>query len=366
MQMQTQNEETVQRTPDVYFGFDLSKDTFTVSWRPVGGPPVQISDIRKMATHDFPRTRKGVEQWWKTASKQLAPGQIAGVVMEVTSSYSLEVLAWLFDVCPEVVATVVPGKRTRDYANCLGLENKTDDIDARVLACFGCERQPARSIPRSDLHVKLRALLRTRLVLVEDLVASRQRLTEAKREHLDAKTSKLLECSLSKVIRVIETQIAKLEEEAKKLIAQDEQLSADIKALDKMTGVGWHTAATVLAEFGDLRLFGRRGEIVAMAGLNPVVRKSGKSVESRPRISKKGNKRVRRALYLAAISVIGGQNMFATMYNGFVSRGKKKMVAVVAVMRKMLLVMRSILISGEDFDPHYDQKTQTETPQPAV
>lgn len=348
VQMATPETETV----DVFFGFDLSKLTFEVACRQAGLPPVQREDLRKIKTHTYKRTREGVEEWWKHASVSLRAEQRVGVVMEVTSSYSLEVAAWLMSICPQVKVSVMPGKRIRDWASGIGVDDKNDPMDARVMACFGAERQPQGQVPLEGIYAKLRALCRTRLVLVEQSVATRQRLDEAASEYLDPQTSKFLQRTLSKVLRELDKQIEALEKQMKSLIAEDKQLSHDVELLDTIAGVGWHTAVTVLVELGDMRGFRRRSQLVSRAGLNPVIRISGTSVEKRPRISKKGSCRARRALYLAAISTLQGDTVFAITYRNLVQRGKKKMVAIVAVMRKMLLVMRSVVISGKRFDPN--------------
>lgn len=341
--------------PGMYFGFDLSKATFEESWRPSGLPPVQLEDLRKMKTRTFARTRKGIEEWWSRASKMLEPGQRACVVMEVTSSFSLETVAWIKDVCPQVSVVVLPGKRVRSWGEGVGVCNKTDKIDARVLASFGSDRQPEDSVLPSGVYAELRALSRARVDCVEVLTAARQRLEEADRAHHDAHTAKVLRKVHGEVVRALEKQIAQLEKEMKKLIASDSQLSKDVELLDTIVGVGWYTAVSVIVELGDLRNFKRRSEVVAMAGLNPVVHSSGTSVEKRRRISKKGSSAARRVLYLAAMSTTTSKTStgFKTMYENLIGQGKAKKVALVAVMRKILLVMRAVVRSGKAFDPNF-------------
>lgn len=355
MKKQAQNTECTQPAqPSIYFGFDLSDLTFTDSWRRVGLPPVQLEDIRKMATRDFERTRDGVKQWWETVSQTLSPEEVAGIVMEVTSSYSLEMLVWLKEVCPAAVVSVVPGLRVSSWGKSLGIQNKTDPIDARVLACFGAERQPPPTAPKDKQNDLVSWLLRGRLGFVEYRTALVQRLAEAKRAHLPPEAAKRLQQSIGKVLKTTQLEIEKLEKEVRKLIAQDKKLQADVELLQTIHGVGWFTAATIVAEFGDLSRFARRGEAVAAAGLNPLVRKSGTSVVKRPRISKQGNGYVRRALFLATMASIKGDNMFSRMHAELVERGKKKIVALVAVMRKMLTVMRAMVISGQAFDAYHE------------
>lgn len=334
----------------IAYGFDLSKLTFDASWRLLGLPPIQAPELRKMKTQVFARTRQGVGQWWDEACRRLTPGQKVMVVMEVTGNYSLEMVTWLRAVCPDVEVCIIPGKRVRDWVRGLGIDEKTDPIDARGLACYGAERQPPSYVALDDVHQKLRALSRTRQAIVEERVAIEQRLQEAASEHLDTKTAKQIQQALSKVVREMTKQIDRLEEQMEQLIAKDPQLAKDTELVDTLSGVGWVTAVTVFSETGDLRDYQHRSQLIAKVGLNPVICKSGTSVEKRTRISKKGSGRARRALYLAVLATISKDNPFAAMYHALVERGKKKMVAIVAVMRKMLLVMRAVVISGKPFD----------------
>ena len=347
--------DTQDKTPAIYFGFDLSKPTFEESWRRTGQPPVKLDDLRKMRTTVFERTREGIERWWSRASRMLKPGETAAVIMEATSSFSLEVAAWLKEICPQVCIVVLPGKRVRSWGEGVGVCNKTDKIDARILACFGAERQPDASVLPVGVYADLRALSRARVDCVELLTATRQRLDEADRAHHDEHTAQVLRKAHGQVARALEQQIAQLEKEMRKLIKGNKQLANDVELLMSIVGVGWHTAVSVLVELGDLRNYERRSEIVAMAGLNPVVCSSGTSVEKPRHISKRGSSAVRRILFLAAMSAVRAKQttVFRTMYETKLGNGKAKMVALVAVMRKLLSVMRAVLVSGKAFDADY-------------
>lgn len=340
-QASTQDEK-----PGIYYGFDLSKRTFESASRRTGLSPIQPETLQKMKAVTFSRTADGIKEWWEQVVRTLEPGEKVAVVMEVTSSYSLETAAWLKQVCPQVQLSILAGSRIRKWAEGIGIDDKSDKIDARVLACFGAERQPSEYVPLEGVYAQIRPLTRVRAGLVDQRVAIRQQLQEAKSEHLHAGTAKFVQSGYERIERTLDKQIARLEAEIEKLVRQDSQLCADVQLLDQIAGVGWITAVTVLAELGDLRRFGKRSRLVAMAGLNPVLRTSGTSVNKRPRISKKGSARARRALFLGVFAAITGDNMFAAAYNQLVSRGKKKMQALTAVMRKMLLVMRAVLISG--------------------
>ncbi len=110
-------------------------------------------------------------------------------------------------------------------------------------------------------------------------------------------------------------------------------------------------ATTILAELGDLRRFTLARQLSAFAGMSPQHRQSGTSIRGRSRLCKKGNARVRQCLYLSAMAAIRGNNQLRDTYRRLLAQGKLRMVALGAIMRKLLTLMRAILISGKRYQP---------------
>jgi transposase len=227
----------------------------------------------------------------------------------------------------------------------LGLRNNTDALAAQALAVLGVERRPApyEALPKE--YEALRALTRYRDQVVARRTALKNRIQEpapsawvrrrerAELKHLDA-------------------EVARVEKALREHVKAHPALAHDVKLLETVQGVGFITAVVVLAEGGDLTRFTKARQLGAYAGLSPAHNDSGTSVHGRARLCKKGNARIRQALYLAAVTTIRCDNDFARFYRRLCEAGKEPMVALAAVMRKMLLVLRALLIADKPYDPH--------------
>jgi transposase len=137
---------------------------------------------------------------------------------------------------------------------------------------------------------------------------------------------------------------------------EDEALKRDFALLTSIDGVGPITALTVLAEIGDLRRFERARQLTAYVGVSPQIVRSGTSVRGKTRMCKRGNERVRRALYLSAMATLNTRepNSLSAMHARLCREGKQGKAALGAVMRKQLTIMRAVIISGIPYDPAYD------------
>ena len=141
----------------------------------------------------------------------------------------------------------------------------------------------------------------------------------------------------------------------KRVINEDDGFKRDFALLNTIAGVGPITAMTVLAEIGDLRRFERARQLTAYAGVTPRNVESGTSVRGKTHMCKRGNGRVRQALYLSAMATLNTKhpNSLSMMHYRLCEEGKEGKAALGAVMRKQLTVMRAILISGRPYDPTF-------------
>lgn len=293
-------------------------------------------------TKRFARTPEGMAdlaQW----ARGLAP-QGAGLraCLEATGRYSTDAIAWLLQADAALAPACVNPLHAKRFAQSLGLRNKTDDVDARMLARMGAERRPApHEEPRAAVAA-LRALVRERRVLVEE----RTRLGNRSGE---GTTLAALRRSWKAQQKALDAQIKALEAEIQRVAKQDEQLRRDVGRLCTIPGVGHLTAVTVLAELGDLRRFATSRQLSAFAGVSPRRHESGTSVRGRTRLCKKGSPTARAALYMASLSASRGQGAYTGFYERLVRAGKQPKAALGAVMRKLLVLMRALLVRGEDY-----------------
>ena len=139
----------------------------------------------------------------------------------------------------------------------------------------------------------------------------------------------------------------------KRVVEAAPQIKHDIELLKSIYGVGFIVAVVIIAELGDLRRFGKARQLTAFAGVSPRIYQSGTSVSGRPRMCKKGNPRVRHVLYLSALVTIRGSNDLQRTYQRLLKEGKSPMAAIGAVMRKLLILMRALLITENTYDPDW-------------
>lgn len=337
-------------------GLDVAKATFDAGiYFPLESHEAP-RPLPEIPVASFERSAEGVDAFAKwseerlrefAARRDLDEPPPLRIVMEATGRYSIELAAWLAQSSLGIRSCIIDPKGAHDFMKSLRLRNITDSTSARVLSRYGFERKPE---PWEDLapeYKELRELSRQRDYIVETLVAARNRAGENTTSKVSAKLQK-------QVIRNLEKSLKKIEEAIKKHIAQYSQLKIDVDLLMTIPGVALWTSVVVLAELGDLRRFRKSRRLGAFAGLSPQQHDSGTSVHEKPRMCKQGSARVRQGLYMSALSAIrrndAGMGLF---YQNLVDRHKPKMVAIGAVMRKQLILMRSLLINQIPYDKNY-------------
>jgi transposase len=326
-----------------WIGLDVSKKAFDAALvQP--GQHYPETPLRTVPAQTFPRNSQGVQQFLEWIDNQVPKAAPMRAVMEATGVYSLELCIWLCERRPQLAPAIVNPEQTAAFLKSMALRNKTDRLDARALAFFGVERQPKPYESLSPEHQALRELSRYRDVLVAEHVA------ETNREERGS-TSALVRKLHARREQQRQRDIAKVEAEIKRLIEKTPTLQRDFTLLTSIPGVGFITAVVILAEMGDLRRFARARQVTAFAGVSPRIGDSGTSVHARPRLCKKGNGRIRQALYLAAMTSVRGTSYLADTYQRLLQHGKKPMVALGAIMRKLLTVMRAVLINEQPFNP---------------
>jgi transposase len=349
---------TTREKVQVWSGLDVSKASFDAALY-VPRPDGEAHELRDLPVKTFMRTPQGVCAFLDWADARLAPGAAPGepqpivrVVMEATGRYSVELAVWLLAERPLIAPAIVNPQQACHFRKSLNFRNNTDRIAARALAQYGAERQPAPFQPPTAEHAELRELSRYRTTLVEQRVADKNRFGEG----ADSTLVRRLQKSR---IEKLERDIERVEKEMKRVVAHMPDLARDAELIDTIYGVGFVTAIAVVAELGDLRRFTRGRQLSAFVGTAPCIHESGSSVHKRPRMSKAGEPRLRALLYMCAMAAVGGDNEFADTYHRLIAAGKPKMAALGAVMRKLLLVMRAIVISGQPYDPHYNGRRNT-------
>lgn len=339
-----------------WVGIDVAKRTFTAALARAG-QKWPLTALRELPVKQFTRSRDGVDAlaaWLNTLVEPKPEGIAIGIVMESTGNYSMELAVWIYERQPHFRPAIVNAQQTHAYINSMNVRGKTDAIEARALAFYGIEREPAAYEPLRPEQRCLRDLARHRAHLVQ------QNLAIANRKEEGAE-SKFVRQAQKRLVQVFEREIAKAEEQMREIVKNDTRLKRDIGLLCTIYGVAFLTAATVLAELGDLRRFERARQLSAFAGLNPRQAQSGSSLNKPAHLSKRGNSRVRKALYMAALTAIHDKGPMQRTYENLCAQGRPKMVALGAVMRKLLVLMRAILISEQPYSRMWINQHQRHT-----
>jgi len=255
----------------------------------------------------------------------------AGIVLEATGGYEQAVVRALWDAGLPVA--VINPERARAFARALGARAKTDALDARMLAQFGSRMQPEPRPQPDETRTALDDLVTRRRQLQEMLTAEQLR-----RERAPARIRPGIEAHLD----WLRQQLADLEREIAEVIAADRVLSAKARALRSIPGIGPVVAATLLGGVPELGTLSRQ-EVAALVGVAPINRDSGGRTGVRAIAG--GRRAIRAPLYMAALAA-SRRGPFKPVYDRLIAAGKPPKVALVALMRKLVVVANALLRDG--------------------
>jgi transposase len=301
----------------VSVGIDVAKATLDLHVLPSG------------QSHTLPNVKAEFKQL-----KELLPNPAhCLIVLEATGGFEREVVAELIDAGYRVA--VINPKRARDFAKALGLVAKTDRIDARVLALFAEKVQPVPTEKTPEKQAE-----------IEQLVARRRQLIELKTQESnrwDVTHVKAAKKSIQTVINTLEAEIRGIEKIIESLVESDDEWRNKAQLIESVPGLGSITAATVMADVPEIGKLNRQ-QISALIGLAPYNRDSG-AMKGKRSISG-GRKTVRCVLYMAAIAAKRCNPVIKAFAQRLAQHGKPFKVIITAGMRKLLVILNSIVKSG--------------------
>lgn len=260
------------------------------------------------------------------------------VAMEATGGFETVVAAAM--AAGGMPATVVNPAQVRHFAQALGKRAKTDAIDASVIAAFAeATKVHARPLPDTNTAV-LSELMARRRQLTEMLVAEKARAARA--------SASRLRQSLRRIIAVLEAELHSLDADIDKTVRGSPLWRVREDLMRSIPGVGPATARTLLADLPELGSLTRR-QIAALAGLAPWTRQSGQW-KGRSMISG-GRSTVRRVIFMAALVATRRNTVLEAFRDKLVAAGKPKIVAVIAVARKLLTILNAIIRDQKPWQP---------------
>jgi transposase len=319
--------------PILSIGIDIAKLTFDACLVKPQGKPQKKS---------FPNTQEGFAKLLRWID-YAAPDAVSHFCMEATGSYYEALAIFLADAGHRV--SVVNPHRTHHAAKASGAGNKTDPAEAHALAEF-CRKENPPLWRRATPEV------RTLIAMLRRLHALKEHLTQEQNRSGDPGVAQQPEvrASLTKSIAFLQEEIAALLKQIKEHIDRHPTLKVDRDLLVSIPGIAEVTAAWILAELPDVQLIASAKSAAAYSGLAPCEYRSGTSVRRETRLSKRGNVHLRRALYMPAMAAVRFNPAVKAIYDRLIQRGRPRMVALGAAMRKLLMIAYGVLKSRKEFE----------------
>lgn len=320
-------------TPQSILGIDIAKAKLDTHFQRVGAADKPIH----RRYDNTPAAHEQLVSW--LASQQV--GQLH-VCLEATGTYGRAVALRLHQAGYRV--SIVNPLRIKRYGESELLRIKTDKSDAALIARFCLTQRPDPWTPPAREQQQLQDLVRS--------LADLQRLHQQQRcrQHSGPQDQAVARVT-SAVLTCLETQMDSLRKQIEAHILAHESLSGPYELLLSICGIGKRTACVLLGELGDLSRFATVRDLVAYVGLSPQLHHSGTSVHGPSPLSKHGHASIRKALYFPAMSAARHNPAIRALYQRLLARGKPKMVALVAAMRKLLHQIYGVLRSAQPFDP---------------
>lgn len=312
-----------------FIGVDIGKQYFDASFD------------RQAGTKRFDNEGTGFEAFLKW----IAPFEDCHVAMEATGNYSMPLALFLHD--KQIKVSLVNPAQIKYYAQAQLKRVKTDPEDAKVIADFCRTQAPRLWQPSTQVISRLQQWIGFKQLLEQQKVQLQNQMNS----HLDAELKQMQACQLDD----LKQQIKQVEKRLKKWVTVDETLGRDVFLLESIDGIGISSALDVLASIEDINRFDKAKQLACYAGLTPRIRRSGTSINSSS-ISKTGNHKLRKALYMPAIAALRYNPVIKRFAQRLKENGVRGKKMVVAVMRKLIHIVFAVLKTRKPFDREYEAR----------
>ena len=250
------------------------------------------------------------------------------IVVDLTGGYEALCVNMLYDNGFNVIRA--EGRKVKNFARAMGIIAKTDAIDAKLLAEYG-----EKCFESLRVYKPYNSKIKKLVMRLSDIKSYAQQ----EKNRLKAPDNDVIvKKSIENVLKTYEKEITKLEDYIEQLILKDEELSAKYKMLLEQKGVGKKVAFILLGLLPELGYLNRR-QIAALCGVAPFAKDSG--TMNGYRRTQSGRIDVKKALFIAALVAVQYDTKYKTIYEQLLERAKPKMVAITAVMRKIIIKLNA-------------------------
>ncbi len=330
-------------------GIDVAQDELVVclgkmydDWTPV-----------LVAHKTFVNEEKGFEGLVTWVKKLTETDVAVRYVMEATGVYH-EAFAYYLNGKGFEVSIVLPNKIS-NYARTLETKTVTDKTSSEAIAMFGLEKKIDMWEPPKGIYKTIQQLTRERGQLIDERTVIRNQIHAEEAGAFPNKTSLQ---RAKKRVALLEKQDSEIMKELNTLIRTDEEVQRIVLLICTIPGIGLLTAVTILGETNGFDLIRNKKQLVSYAGLDVKEKQSGTSVKGKPCISKKGNRWLRKAMHLPALSAKGRDERFKAIFIRLVSKHGIKMKAVVAIQRKLLEMSYTVYRTQKPYDKEYFKRNE--------
>ena len=307
-----------------YAGLDIAKHGFDLAFEP------------KRKIQHFDNDAKGIQRCCEVLT-QRRPKLI---VMEPTGGYEVALVIAL--QAADLPVAVVNARRIREFARAAGKLAKTDKLDAQAIARFGAVLQPPAQEALDPQTRTMKALVARRHQLVQMHTAEANRMEHA--------CDKAVKQSIQAILKTLEKQMDKVEQQVRQQIKNTPKLQEKAEKLQSAPAIGQTTAALLVTELPELGRLNRR-QIAALVGVAPINRDSG--TYRGKRMTGGGRRDLRARLFMPTLCAIRFNPAIRNFYRRLLKKGKAKMTAVIAAMRKLLTILNTMIARDQEWN--YDK-----------
>lgn len=336
-------------------GIDVSYKTLDICF----GQMDINRDIKLSKTFSLPNNLIGFKKLLLKIGK-LNKGKFDGVIaMEATGIYHENLAYFLVD--HKLSVSIVLPNIMSNYMKSLSLKSLDDKVCSRAIAQFGLERKLENWTAPDPNYRKIRLLTRERSQLIDERTSVKNKL------HADKNKAYPNGSSIRRIRKRIEflnKQEQEINKEIKAIVNSIDQFKKNVAIIESIPGMGFLTAVILLAETNNFDLFKNKKQLASYAGFDIIHKTSGTSINSKERISKKGNKYIRKSLHFPALSAIRVNPNYQKVFIRITKRTGIKMKAVVAVQRKMLELSYSLIKKNECFSFDFEKSRAQKNPSP--
>lgn len=298
----------------------------------------------------FKNSEKGILSLIEWVKKQTEQSIEVHYVMEATGVYHQK-FAYYLDANGYGLSVVLPNKIS-NYMRTLETKTITDKTCSEAIARFGLERKLDRWHRPDKVYKNLQQLTRERDQIVAERVMVKNQLHAEKSEAAPNESSIR---RMEERRRLLNSQEREIKQEISDITNANKELDKQIQNICTIPGVGRLTAVTVLAETNGFELIRNKKQLTSYAGFDVREKQSGTSIKNKPKISKKGNRNLRKSMHLPSLSAVKWDDKFKELYARLVAKHGIKMKALIAVQRKLLELIYVLFKNKTVYDREYEK-----------